>query len=51
MTFLRHLYALFMLPRFDAGLSFGEQPIIEDDRKALARRLWSVVNAQFVPVV
>jgi 1-acyl-sn-glycerol-3-phosphate acyltransferase len=51
MTFLRHLYTLFMLPRFDASLAFGEQPIHEDDRKALARRLWSAVSEQFIPVV
>jgi 1-acyl-sn-glycerol-3-phosphate acyltransferase len=51
MTFLRHLYALFMLPRFDVSLTFGEQPIRDGDRKALARRLWSAVNAQFIPVV
>ena len=51
MTFLRHLYGLFMLTHFDVSLSFGERPIQEGDRKALARRLWSAVNAQFVPVV
>ena len=51
MTFLRHLYGLFMLPHFDVNLAFGEQPIMEGDRKALARRLWSAVNAQFIPVV
>jgi 1-acyl-sn-glycerol-3-phosphate acyltransferase len=51
MTFLRHLYALFMLPGFDVNLAFGEQPIRDDDRKALARRLWSAVNSQFIPVV
>jgi 1-acyl-sn-glycerol-3-phosphate acyltransferase len=51
MTFLRHLYELFMLPGFDVSLAFGEQPICDDDRKALARRLWSAVNAQFIPVV
>ena len=51
MTFLRHLYALLTLPGFDADLAFGEQPIQESDRKTLARRLWSAVNAQFIPVV
>lgn len=51
MTFLRHLYALFMLPRFDVSLAFGEQPVRDGDRKALARRLWSAVNAHFIPVV
>ncbi len=51
MTFLRHLYGLLMLPHFDVSLAFGERPIREGDRKALARRLRSAVNAQFIPVV
>lgn len=51
MTFLGHLYGLFMLPHFDVSLTFGERAIRDDDRKALARRLWSAVNAQFIPVV
>jgi len=51
MTFPGHLYALFMLPHFDVSLTFGGQPIRDGDRKALARRLWSAVNAHFIPVV
>jgi 1-acyl-sn-glycerol-3-phosphate acyltransferase len=51
MTFPDHLYGLFQLPGFGVSLTFGEQPILEGDRKALARRLWSAVNAQFIPVV
>jgi 1-acyl-sn-glycerol-3-phosphate acyltransferase len=50
MAFLKHLYALFMLPSFDVILTFGKQPIQEDNRKVLAGRLWSAVNAQFIPV-
>ncbi len=51
MTFLKHLYGLFALPRFDAEVVFGEQPVRDGDRKALARKLWAAVSAQFVPVV
>jgi len=51
MTFLGHIYRLFMLPHFDASLVFGERTVWADDRKVLAGRLWLAVNAQFVPVV
>ena len=51
MTFLNHLYGLFQLPEFEVDLIFGEQPIQEEDRKLLAKKLWSAVNAQFIPVV
>jgi 1-acyl-sn-glycerol-3-phosphate acyltransferase len=50
MTFLKHLYRLFMLTRFDVSLSFGERPVWFEDRKVLAGQLWLAVNAQFVPV-
>ncbi|MGH9940848.1 MAG: lysophospholipid acyltransferase family protein [Pyrinomonadaceae bacterium] len=50
MTFLKHLFGLFQLSGFEAQLSFGAQPIEEEDRKLLAKKLWAAVNAQFVPV-
>ena len=50
MTFLKHLYGLFALSRFDAEVVFGEQPFVDGDRKALAKKLWAAVSAQFVPV-
>lgn len=51
MTFLKHLYGVFQLPGVEANLVFGEQPISAEDRKVLAQKLWSAVNAQFIPVV
>jgi 1-acyl-sn-glycerol-3-phosphate acyltransferase len=51
MTFPAHLYGLFKLPCFDVSLTFGDEPILEDDRKVLAKRLWTAVSARFVPVV
>jgi 1-acyl-sn-glycerol-3-phosphate acyltransferase len=51
MTFLKHLYGMFSLPSFDADLNFGGRTIIADDRKVLARELWTAVKAEFVPVV
>ncbi len=50
MTFPGHLYRMFQLPRFEADIRFGERPILENDRKVLAERLWTAVNAQFIPV-
>jgi 1-acyl-sn-glycerol-3-phosphate acyltransferase len=50
MTFPGHLYALLQLPRFEAEVRFGERPVEGRDRKLLAEKLWSAVNAQFVPV-
>jgi 1-acyl-sn-glycerol-3-phosphate acyltransferase len=51
MTFPSHLYGLFKLPRFDVSVVFGDEPIHEGDRKVLAKRLWTAVSAEFVPVV
>ena len=51
MTFMRHLLALLGLPRIDAMLVFGEEPIRERDRKLLAERLHCAVEQRFQPVV
>lgn len=51
MTFLNHIYTLLQIPRFEVNVVFGEQPIREEDRKILAKKLWSAINAQFIPVV
>ncbi|MFN0087664.1 MAG: lysophospholipid acyltransferase family protein [Blastocatellia bacterium] len=50
-TFLPHLAGLFQLRRFDAFITFGAEAIRAEDRKTLARRLWTAVNEQFVPVI
>jgi 1-acyl-sn-glycerol-3-phosphate acyltransferase len=49
--FLRHLWRLLGLPRFDAEVSFGEEAIVENDRKLLAARLRHAVEREFRPVV
>lgn len=51
MTFGRHLIALAQLPRIDATLRLGAEPIMDPDRKQLASRLHQAVSAQFIPVV
>jgi 1-acyl-sn-glycerol-3-phosphate acyltransferase len=51
MTFGRHLVGLAQLPRIDATLRLGAEPIADPDRKQLAARLHQAVSAQFIPVV
>lgn len=51
MTFGRHLLGLAQLPRIDATLRLGAEPIVDPDRKQLAARLHEAVSAQFIPVV
>lgn len=50
MTFPGHLFRLLQLPAFEAYLTFGSQPIINEDRRLLAAQLWSAVSAQLKPL-
>ncbi len=50
MTFPGHFFRLLQLSAFDARLTFGSQPIVNDDRKLLAVQLWSAVSEQLKPV-
>jgi 1-acyl-sn-glycerol-3-phosphate acyltransferase len=50
-TFAQHARELLKLSRFEAVITFGSHAIRSDDRKALAKSLWSAVNDQFVPMV
>ncbi len=50
MEFLPHLIGLFGLPRFDASLVFGREPIVRGDRKQLATELREAVKSRFRPV-
>jgi 1-acyl-sn-glycerol-3-phosphate acyltransferase len=50
-TFGRHARELLKLSSFQAFITFGSHAIRSDDRKALAKSLWSDVNDQFVPMV
>ena len=50
-TFLHHMLRLFSVPTFTAILSFGDETILDPDRKALARRLQSKVAEKFIPVI
>ncbi len=50
MTFPGHLFRLLQLSEFQAHLTFGPQPIINEDRRLLAAELWSAVSAQLNPL-
>lgn len=50
MTFGDHFFRLLQLSGFEATLTFGLEPIVDEDRHQLASRLWQAVTAQFIPV-
>jgi len=50
MKFTSHILHLLALPGFDASLTFGTEPIREDDRKVLATRLHRAIEQQFEAV-
>ncbi len=48
---LKHILQLFSLPRFTAILNFGDEPIVNADRKQLASELRERVKRHFIPVL
>ena len=50
MTFIKHLVALARLPGFEASIAFGEEPLLDRDRKTLAAGLWREIRRRFIPV-
>jgi len=50
MKFMSHITQLLALPGFDASLTFGTEPIREEDRKVLATRLHRAIEQQFEAV-
>ncbi|MDX1502970.1 MAG: lysophospholipid acyltransferase family protein [Thermoanaerobaculia bacterium] len=51
MTLVGHIVHLLSLKRFRATVIFGDEPLIDPDRKELARRLRDAVAESFDPVV
>lgn len=49
MTFPGHLFRLLRLRSFEADVVFGPEPIVAEDRRILAARLWSAVSSQLAP--
>jgi 1-acyl-sn-glycerol-3-phosphate acyltransferase len=50
-SFAAHLFRLFTLPGFTAIINFGDEPILDPDRKELARILREKVSEKFIPVL
>ena len=50
-TFIEHLFRLFMLKRYTAIIDFGEETVMNPDRKQLAADLRQRVQAKFIPVI
>lgn len=50
-VFIVHLWRLFQLREFTAVLNFGNEPVLNPNRKELARKLWEKVNEGFIPIV
>ncbi|NJN65057.1 MAG: 1-acyl-sn-glycerol-3-phosphate acyltransferase [Acidobacteria bacterium] len=48
-TLLDHLWGLLRLPYFEAEIVFGEEPVLERDRKELAHRLQEAVRGALEP--
>ena len=51
MEFNPHFVEFLKLPRVDATLIFGEEPVRDTNRKRLTKKLWERVKENFVPVV
>ena len=49
--FLPHLLRMLEVKRFTAVLNFGDEPIINPDRKRLAAELRQKVQESFIPVI
>lgn len=50
-SFVQHLLRLFTLERFTAILDFGEESVVNADRKQLATELRLRVKEKFIPVI
>lgn len=50
-TFVHHLFRLFTLSRYKAILTFGEENVVNPDRKELATELRQRVKERFIPII
>ncbi|MEO6334409.1 MAG: lysophospholipid acyltransferase family protein [Pyrinomonadaceae bacterium] len=50
-SFMAHLFRLFTVKRFTAILDFGEEPVVNPDRKLLAAELRQRVQEKFIPII
>lgn len=50
-SFMSHMFRMFTLPGYTAVLTFGDEPVVNTDRKQLASELRQKVRERFVPVI
>jgi 1-acyl-sn-glycerol-3-phosphate acyltransferase len=50
-SFMEHLFRLFTVRRFTAILDFGDEPVVNPDRKQLAAELRQRVRERFIPII
>lgn len=50
-TFMAHLFRLFTIKRYTAIIDFGDEPVVNPDRKQLAAELRNRVKQKFIPVI
>jgi 1-acyl-sn-glycerol-3-phosphate acyltransferase len=50
-SFMAHLFRLFKLGRFTAIINFGDESVVNPDRKRLAAELREKVRDKFIPVI
>ena len=50
-TFGEHLWYLFQAREYTSIITFGDEPILNGNRKELARILWEKINEKFMPVL
>ena len=50
-SFMEHLFRLFTVKRFTAILDFGEETVVNPDRKQLAAELRQRVQEKFIPII
>jgi len=50
MTFGKHFFELLKIPRVQAFLDFGSEPVTDSDRKRLTSMLQAKISEQFIPV-
>ncbi len=49
-SFAAHIFRLFHVGKFTAVITFGDETVLETDRKELAKTLWEKVSKKFIPV-
>ena len=50
-SFMEHLFRLFTVKGFTAIIDFGEEPVVNPDRKQLAAELRQRVQEKFIPII